>query len=888
MKKILKNKMINKVLGMLIIIVLLFNFCIPTYSLGFDVGGVLFKPVGSLIITVIDAINFLIGTFLGGISQIDLSHLGDIMNTLASPEYIFAGKYPILNANLFKANDDNAIFGLDNTVKDIMNGAGTSIIQKLREAVSGIYVILRNMCAVVLLCLLIYTGIRIVLSASMPNEQAKWKGYLIDWIKALALLIFIHLIMITIFYLSDLLANSLIDALGDGNSIIQIIRNECSNSWDFMPQAICLIMYIYCTYLTIIFALAYFKRVVWTAILIILAPIVSALYAIGGQGKTIYKGWFKEFLLNCLIQPFHVIIYFTLILIPVTLSTQGNEIKLLPILSNGNNIFLLIYCLIAMSLIKPAERFIRNLFGMNGSKIANTASFDSGKQLADAIGNAIKQTIITATSVGAAIATGGASAATGGTAAVAGGTSASSGNVISSGANLGGNLGNGMPMNENNPLGNVADISSVLGDDQNYDYDEYGKDYTRFVFSDGLSEEDLNNYTTLYDNFEDQVQEPRQNPVQDQVQEPRQNPVQDQVQEPRQNPVQDQNQLSDALQNLLNGANAADNNQHQGRLDSLLDRLIDRFGGRFTETPEKTKATFDAIDKIYEWRHMMGDLGKEFGDLDAAPGHRPMRFSPFLKERVNNHLAEEERQLSAMAESFANDSSVVDFYKKRILIDKDKIKNLHKRYTTYYTDGKGNRKEHFDKDKYLEEIKDEAEREARKSSEFVKYGFTNLHQIDQMRLRAKEAGVKATEDVIRYNANYTVLERDRIQRGQDVNTKEIQEAIREELMYLRPGQNINGAAIPIKIAEKEIVPRENTDVLKKLTEIGGILGDRVQDNEARVSTARTVYAIIEKGKKEGSTVSANAPGIGEDIRNYINGEINDYINRRNRSSGDSR
>ena len=105
MKRILKNKIINKIFCMLIVVILLFNFCIPTYSFGIDVGGILFKPVSSLFIAIIDSVNFVIGTFLGGISQIDLSHLGDIMNTLASPEYIFAGKYPILNANLFKADN---------------------------------------------------------------------------------------------------------------------------------------------------------------------------------------------------------------------------------------------------------------------------------------------------------------------------------------------------------------------------------------------------------------------------------------------------------------------------------------------------------------------------------------------------------------------------------------------------------------------------------------------------------------------------------------------------------------------------------------------------------------------------------------------------------------
>ena len=795
-----------------------------------------------------------------------------LSDVLASPEYIFAGKYPILNANLFKAGEDNAKVGLDNTVKDIWNGAGTATIQKLRTAVAGIYVGLRNVCAVILLCLLIYTGIRIVLSASMPNEQAKWKGYLIDWIKALLLLIFIHLIMITIFYVTDLLAGSLINALGDGDSIVQVIRKDCGGSWDFVAQAICLIMYLYCTYLTIIFAIAYFKRVVWTAFLIILAPIVSALYAIGGQGKTIYKGWFKEFLLNCLIQPFHVIIYFTLILLPIRLSTQGNEIKLIS--SVGEDIFLLIYCLIAMSLIRPAERFIRNLFGMSGGKIANTASFDSGKQLADAIGNAIKQTIITATSVGAAIATGGATAV--------------AGNAMGSGAysNAGRNLGNGAHINGNNPINNDLNINNPLGAvssgvGDGLQVEEHNGE-RRLVFPNAENEaqsisqsqplnqiqvEEHNGERKLvFPNAENQAQSISQSQPLNQSQ----NQTQGQGQGASQPQGQSQASQTNALGDFLNGAYTTNNVRPQGRLDRLLDRLMDRVGGRFTSTPEQTKATFDAIDKMYEWRHMVQDLGREFGDLEAGPGHRPMRMTPFLRERANNRLAGEERQLNAMAESFANDSSVVDFYKKRIENDEKKIKNLRERYTRSIKDKDGKEQVYFDELKFKEEIKDEAEREARKSSEFVKYGYTDLHQIDQMRLRAKEAGVKVTEDVIRYNANYAVLERDRSQRGQDVNSDAIKAAIREELRYLNPGQNINGAAIPTKIVEKETMPRESTAVLNKLTEIGRILGNRVQD-DYRVGSAKNMYAIIERGRRDG--VVPNMNGIDPDIQEYITREI---------------
>lgn len=72
-------------------------------------------------------------------------------------------------------------------------------------------------------------------------------------------------------------------------------------------------------------------------------------------------------------------------------------------------LFQIIYALIAMSLIKPAEKFFRDIFGMNG-KVSSTASHESGKAFMDSTAKLVKD-----------IATVVATAATGGAAAFASG-----------------------------------------------------------------------------------------------------------------------------------------------------------------------------------------------------------------------------------------------------------------------------------------------------------------------------------------------------------------------------------------------------------------------------------------------------------------------------------
>lgn len=69
------------------------------------------------------------------------------------------------------------------------------------------------------------------------------------------------------------------------------------------------------------------------------------------------------------------------------------------------NAFQLIYALIALTMIKATEKFIRDMFGVNG-KVAGTASHESGKAFMDATAKFVKD----AATVVATVATGGVSA----------------------------------------------------------------------------------------------------------------------------------------------------------------------------------------------------------------------------------------------------------------------------------------------------------------------------------------------------------------------------------------------------------------------------------------------------------------------------------------------
>lgn len=69
-----------------------------------------------------------------------------------------------------------------------------STAKQLQSTISTWYLILRNVALVALLSVLVYVGIRIIISSS-AGDKAKYKQWLIDWIVAICLLFTMHYIM---------------------------------------------------------------------------------------------------------------------------------------------------------------------------------------------------------------------------------------------------------------------------------------------------------------------------------------------------------------------------------------------------------------------------------------------------------------------------------------------------------------------------------------------------------------------------------------------------------------------------------------------------------------------------------------------------------------------
>ena len=446
MKKIIKRNAISKT-ALAILIITLFSIISPICSNAGIGLSILTKPYFSYCMMIIDGFNAALATLFASdekmksiaetVEEINTKNLfqkiaegldecqDGFYNLLLSPDDIFSNRVQVTNANIFSEKfDEDGKLSLSDW--NLFN----HLMKQLKQAVAQLYYIMRNLAIVILLSLLIYTGIRIVLASPNAGEKAKWKMMLYDWLKALALVMFVHMIMIGVFYISEIVTDGLQSTLMSNNTIVTEIRRNFDNTFalDVVGNVIYIIMYGYITYLTIVFLISYFKRLFFIMTMVVIAPLNASLYALGKNGKERFNRWFKEFVWGVMVQPFHMLIYSILVLIPMgVMNSSGITIGSGVLEIHYGTFDAQVYALIAISMIRPIEKYMRGIFGFGQTALDNVASFDSGKKTLDKGVQVVQETAKTAIMIGGAIATGGASLAmAGGTAAsAAGGTAAS-------------------------------------------------------------------------------------------------------------------------------------------------------------------------------------------------------------------------------------------------------------------------------------------------------------------------------------------------------------------------------------------------------------------------------------------------------------------------------
>ena len=226
-----------------------------------------------------------------------------IPNMLYSPETIFGNRIAILDVNFLRANTYTPINDGEEAKEKAKSSAST-----ISVVIAKWYIGFRNLAIVGLLSVLVYLGIRILISTA-ATDKAKYKESIQDWLVALCLVFVIHFIMSGILMLSDkvteLLSGS--DSLfftvtaqdKDGNGPKRKVNGE-ENKEELKPFNTNLtglirlrsqgedpdsttayaIMYLVIVGYTGVFTFMYFKRFLYIAFLTMIAPLVALTYPI--------------------------------------------------------------------------------------------------------------------------------------------------------------------------------------------------------------------------------------------------------------------------------------------------------------------------------------------------------------------------------------------------------------------------------------------------------------------------------------------------------------------------------------------------------------------------------------------------------------------------------
>ena len=312
-------------------------------------------------------------------------HLGGytIADIKLTPAEIFAGNVSALDANFFKTENDH---------KQELGGSSKSIVEKLRGTVSTWYVALRNIAIVGLLSALLYIGIRIVISSS-AGDKAKYKQFFVDWVVALCLIFFMHYIMAFTMTMSETVTDVLAGNTTSQGRIQQVIvelTDKTGNNTFTETNGVAIkfksnftglarikadydsislkigytILYIALTVYTVYFAFVYLKRLLMLAFFTMIAPLVALTYPLDKikDGKAqAFNYWFKEYMFYALLQPMHMLLY--TVFVSSALSVAANN---------------LLYAIVALAFIVPAEKIVKQMFGIKGNTESTLGGFAGG------------------------------------------------------------------------------------------------------------------------------------------------------------------------------------------------------------------------------------------------------------------------------------------------------------------------------------------------------------------------------------------------------------------------------------------------------------------------------------------------------------------------------
>ena len=438
------TKVLSFVVGIIAAVAAIVLISVVTGGIGVFVAGI-GGAIGSLLTTIASTgfVSMLVSGITLGVglaafnvattafSAAVLPQITVIPTYAISPEEIFEGKLLIFDINFFNPKqlkvklrsgaadkniqdynpdtDGKAIcyYYKDGNEEVVTSKQSTAI--SLSATISKWYYSIRNLALIVMMLVLLYIGIRMMLS-SIAAEKSKYQKMLGDWVISMCLVFLLQYIMVFAVNINEDIVSLiettvgkhkyaiLLDEVNNKENFVKVVEKDDDlkqflvddnnqNVYDengnetgageptkfVMPTNLVgkmrllsqmqygsseyigyALAFLVLVFYTLFFAFTYLKRVIYMAFLTVIAPLVAMTYSIDkiNDGKAqAFNTWLKEYIGNLLIQPVHLMLYMILISMSFDLASEN-----------------IIYTLVAIGFMMPAEKLIRAMFGLDKAK----------------------------------------------------------------------------------------------------------------------------------------------------------------------------------------------------------------------------------------------------------------------------------------------------------------------------------------------------------------------------------------------------------------------------------------------------------------------------------------------------------------------------------------
>ena len=236
-----------------------------------------------------------------------------------------------------------------------------STAEVLQSIVASWYKALRRIALVGLLSVLVYLGIRIVLSSTSAKDKAKYKKILKGWFEAVCLLFMLHYIMsLTISLVTQINAIIGTSAMASNGEdvLLSNLRNEIYNAGEWAEVISQIVIYATITVYTVIFTIQYLRRTIYMAFLTIIAPLITLTYPIDkvkDSKAQAFDMWLKDYIFFSLLQVLHLLIYYIFVSQAIDLSEVGTK-------------WSFVYSIVAIGFLTQSEKIMKKMFGFQKSK----------------------------------------------------------------------------------------------------------------------------------------------------------------------------------------------------------------------------------------------------------------------------------------------------------------------------------------------------------------------------------------------------------------------------------------------------------------------------------------------------------------------------------------